>query len=67
MASNTPRLPEPYVDRTAHVVEFQVSELVSDATGAHSPFGDTEFPLPPETLTYDHPGPQNRPHLADGR
>ncbi len=67
MASNTPRLPEQFVDRTTHVIEFQVSELVSDATGAHSPFGDTEFPLPHQELNYVHPDPENRPNLVDGR
>ena len=63
MAGTTPRLPEQF--RTdSHNVDFQVSELVSEAAGAHSPFGDTEFPLPPSALTYTHPEPQNRPNLA---
>lgn len=66
MAGTAPRLPEQF--RTAsHIVEFDVSELVSDAAGAHSPFGDTEFPLPYDRLTYAHPRPADRPHLADGR
>ncbi len=66
MASNTPRLPEQFRDDT-HLVEFQVSELISEAAGAHSPYGDIEFPVPPETLFYVHPGAEHRPHLADGR
>jgi hypothetical protein len=44
-----------------------VSELVSDAAGAHSPFGDTEFPQPVDQLSYKHPTRAERPHLADGR
>jgi hypothetical protein len=66
MAGTAPRLPEPF--RSApHAIDFQVSELVSDAAGAHSPFGDIEFPVLPETLLYRHPSPADRPHLADGR
>lgn len=67
MATNTPRLPEQFRDPSEHVVDFQVSELVSDATGAHSPFGDLEFPLPADALHYTHPTRDNRPYLADGR
>jgi hypothetical protein len=66
MAGTTPRLPEQFRLPEAHD-DFVVSELVSDAAGAHSPFGDLEFPLPVEKLLYKHPTPQERPHLANGR
>jgi len=66
MAGSTPRLPEQF-QADARVDDFHVSELVSDAAGAHSPFGDLEFPLPYQELTYTHPGPADRPHLAEGR
>jgi hypothetical protein len=66
MAGTAPRLPEQHRGES-YLVDFNVSELVSDAAGAHSPFGSTEFPVPPQTLVYHHPGPENRPHLADGR
>lgn len=35
--------------------EHPVSELISSNQGASSPFGDLEFPLPPEDLPYRHP------------
>lgn len=66
MASTAPRLPERLIV-APDVVDFTVSELASDAAGAHSPFGDLEFPLPVEKLFYRHPTPAERPHLADGR
>ena len=66
MASTAPRLPEQFRG-DSHLVDFQVSELVSDAAGAHSPYGDLEFPLPVDRLFYVHPAPENRPTLADGR
>ena len=28
---------------------------------------DLEFPLPVDKIIYTHPGPADRPHLADGR
>jgi hypothetical protein len=66
MAGTAPRLPEQF--RTeSQPIDFTVSELVSDAAGSHSPFGDLEFPLPVDQLFYKHPGPAERPHLADGR
>jgi hypothetical protein len=65
MAGTAPRHPEPFIPPT--VIDFHVSELVSDAAGSSSPFGDTEFPLPVEKLTYRHPTRAERPHLADGR
>ncbi|HEU5267885.1 MAG TPA: hypothetical protein VFU35_14345 [Jatrophihabitans sp.] len=66
MAGTAPRLPEQF-QSPSHVVDFQVSELVSDAAGSHSPFGDVAFPEPVEKLWYEHPRPEDRPHLADGR
>ena len=70
MAGTAPRLPERRPEQfrsPSHAIDFNVSELVSDAAGAHSPFGDIEFPVPPETLLYKHPSPAERPHLANGR
>lgn len=32
-----------------------VSELASDRQGSLSPFGDETFPVPSETLPYQHP------------
>jgi hypothetical protein len=66
MAGIAPRSPEEFRSATL-VIDFSVSELVSDAAGSHSPYGDLEFPLPPSRLDYDHPKPAERPHLADGR
>ena len=66
MAGTAPRLPELFRTAPEHL-DFQVSELVSDAAGAHSPFGDLEFPLPADKLLYAHPTPAERPHLAEGR
>lgn len=63
MAGTAPRLPEQFRS-AAGPIDFTVSELASDAAGAHSPFGDTELPMPVEKLLYDHPTPADRPHLA---
>lgn len=66
MASTAPRLPEQF--RTERDFEdFNVSELASSCAGAHSPFGDIEFPVAVETLHYVHPTSVERPNLADGR
>lgn len=65
MAATAPRLPEQFRGNS-HDDDFTVSELVSDAAGAHSPFGDIEFPVPHTTLPYHHPSPAERPHLAGG-
>ena len=35
--------------------DHAVSELATDRTGALSPFGELEFPLPAESLPYTHP------------
>jgi hypothetical protein len=67
MAGTAPRLPEQFRSAPSHVIDFQVSELISEAAGAHSPFGDTDFPMPVEQLLYAHPTAAERPHLADGR
>jgi hypothetical protein len=66
MAGTTPRLPEMFRPQSDHS-DFVVSELVSDATGSHSPWGDIEIPMPVEKIWYRHPGPEARPHLAEGR
>jgi hypothetical protein len=66
MAGTAPRTPEQFRSATL-IIDFTVSELVSDAVGSHSPFGDLEFPLPPGKLDYTHPTAADRPHLADGR
>jgi hypothetical protein len=67
MASSTPRLPERQ-PTVLHVGDFHVNELASDMAGSLSPFGpEAEFPWPTDKLRYQHPGPANRPHLAEGR
>ncbi|KJX74769.1 hypothetical protein MLPF_3040 [Mycobacterium lepromatosis] len=35
--------------------DHAVSELVTDRTGALSPFGDLDFPVPADDLPYVHP------------
>ncbi|MEO9140079.1 MAG: hypothetical protein ABI345_13555 [Jatrophihabitans sp.] len=66
MATTPPRLPEQFrAERDFD--DFNVSELASDCAGAHSPFGDTEFPVALDRLQYRHPNPAERPNLADGR
>jgi hypothetical protein len=69
MAKIAPRAPEQYrSSTTTHVGDFHVSEFAADMAGSLSPFGpDTEFPLPVDKLRYTHPGPDARPHLAEGR
>ena len=47
-----------YVDNgwpTTDPDDHPVSELASDRTGALSPFGDVEFPVPSTDLPYVHP------------
>jgi hypothetical protein len=47
-----------YVDNgwpTTDPDDHAVSELVTDRTGALSPFGELEFPLPSTDLPYLHP------------
>lgn len=67
MAATSPRLPEQFRSSNDFVVDnFHVSELISEAAGAHSPFGDIEFPMPVEQLLYVHPTSEERPSLADG-
>jgi hypothetical protein len=44
--------------------EFHVSEFAADLVGALPPFGNVELPLPLDKLNYQHPGPEDRPHLA---
>lgn len=65
MASTAPRLPEQYRPRSEDhsAQDFTVSELVSEAAGAHSPYGDVVFPMPVSELDYVHPKPENLPNL----
>lgn len=43
--------------------EHAVSEFAADVPGALSPFGVTPaFPLPVDSLRYEHPGPEDRPN-----
>lgn len=61
------RRPEPF-QPAGGSADFGVSELAADVPGALSPYGpDMQFPLPVTRLQYQHPGPADRPHLADGR
>jgi hypothetical protein len=66
MAGTAPRLPEQFRNPSP-AIDFSVSELVSDAAGSHSPYGNLVFPLPVAKLLYKHPKPEERPHLANGR
>ncbi len=66
MAGIAPRTPEQFRSEPDDN-DFTVSELVSEAAGSHSPFGDTELPMPVDQLFYQHPTPADRPNLADGR
>lgn len=62
MSSNSPQV------IAVAVGDFHVNELASDKAGSLSPFGaDVEFPLPLDQISYRHPRPEDRPHLADGR
>jgi hypothetical protein len=66
MASTEPRLPEQF--RAATATQFHVDEFAASQAGSLSPYGqDIEFPLPLDKINYTHPGPADRPHLADGR
>jgi hypothetical protein len=68
MAGTSPRLPEQYYHEEAVNLNFNVNELAADQAGGLSPFGpELEFPLPVSKLRYVHPGPEDRPNLADGR
>lgn len=42
--------------------EHAVSEFAADLPGALSPFGTEAFPLPVDSLRYEHPGPEDRPN-----
>ena len=47
--------------------KLPVSEVLFDRAGAASPFGDNvTFPLPADSLTYDHPGTDHSTHEASG-
>ena len=61
----SPRGADPQYNWDEEYPEHPVNELLAQNPGAQSPFGDDiTFPLPVESLYYDHPGPENRPHLA---
>jgi hypothetical protein len=50
--------PDDYVDNgwpATDPDDHPVSELATDRTGALSPFGDVEFPVPSTDLPYVHP------------
>lgn len=66
--ASTPRLPERSRDAVI-VANFNLSEFTADKAGSVPPFGELadEFPLPADKLWYRHPGPESRPHLAEGR
>lgn len=65
MTSVEPRLPEQF---RADARDMHISELAADHAGPVSPYGDDiEFPLPLDKINYTHPGPADRPHLANGR
>jgi hypothetical protein len=69
MSSSTPRLPEQYGTKPAHIVEdFHISEFAADMAGSLSPFGpELQFPLPLDQIHYTHPSRADRPNLAEGR
>jgi hypothetical protein len=65
---STPRLPERVTPVEISIGDFHVDEVAADHAGSMSPYGpDVEFPWPLEKLRYEHPGPENRPNLAEGR
>lgn len=66
--ADTPRTPEQFRAQMGVPAEFHVNELAADQSGSLSPFGpDRPFPWPVHTIRYTHPGPADRPNLADGR
>ena len=68
MASITPRPAEQFGSDAHVVANFHVDEIASDMAGSLSPFGpELQFPLPLDKIIYTHPGPGDRPHLAEGR
>jgi hypothetical protein len=61
----SPRTAAPQLDWEEDYPEHPVNELLAQNPGAQSPFGDdVSFPLPVESLYYEHPKRENRPHLA---
>lgn len=71
MAGTSPRPAEQFYYRQPHqneLTDFRVNELAADQAGGLSPYGpDRQFPLPLDKIRYTHPGPDDRPRLADGR
>lgn len=41
-----------------------ISEFATEVSGALSPFGSLQLPIPLDLLTYQHPGPEDRPRLV---
>ena len=70
MARTSPRPPEQYFHQERVALDFHVNELAADQAGGLSPYGpeiDNVLPLPLNKIRYKHPGPGDRPNLADGR
>jgi hypothetical protein len=63
MASNPQNLPAA-VNLDTHDEFEALSEFATDMVGAMAPFGGVELPLPLDKISYTHPGPKDRPHLA---
>jgi hypothetical protein len=64
MANSQPKT-EVVALRVSAAEDFDaVSEFASDLVGAEPPFGGVELPMPLDQISYRHPGPEDRPHLA---
>jgi hypothetical protein len=46
---------DPEWPAAAYEHEHPIGEFTSDRQGSLSPFGDETFPVPAETLQYEHP------------
>jgi hypothetical protein len=70
MTDSAPNLPAPIQtplirSEDASSMHVYISEFAAVHAGSMSPFGDDlEFPVPLDHLSYRHPGPADRPHLA---
>jgi hypothetical protein len=61
----SPQGPTPQLSWDEDYPDHPVNELLAQNPGAQSPFGDDiTFPLPIESLYYEHPTPENRPNRA---
>jgi hypothetical protein len=64
-SSVSPRTSAPQLNWDSDYPEHPVNELLAQKPGSQSPFGDDiTFPLPVESLYYEHPTPENRPNRA---